>query len=360
MPAASFPDLVRERLEELFPTLLERVANRESMTTPRLPAAKDESPKLLCLDQNKWIALARAHYGQGEPNAVRALHAIRHAIREQRLLVPVLTSNLMEAGEHSDPARRERLANFIVELSGNTSIVNNVPIVRAELQAAVFRSFLGIDTNRFRDQLVRRGMGPAAGLRKVVATGNDQVDRLLNETLLEPEVSALMLAHGVDRETDRRSRQSDAAGAEVIAQIRQLDAHLSLDDRRRLELRNLLREGRVAAMLWEAIGEAQVDGPAFEAWLEDDNNCLRFAAEVPSIDVKAELMLARDRNSDAPTRANDGKDFTFLEVAIPYANFVVTERMWAHVARSCRLDEKYGTLILASLKDLADVLEGVR
>jgi hypothetical protein len=57
-------------------------------------------PKLLCLDQNKWIDLARAHYQKprGTP-FVKALQAVRQAVANGKRVVPITGANLYEAAE---------------------------------------------------------------------------------------------------------------------------------------------------------------------------------------------------------------------------------------------------------------------
>jgi hypothetical protein len=83
---------------------------------------------------------------------------------------------------------------------------------------------------------------------------------------------------------------------------------------------------------------------------------LALTNDTPGIDVEATLMLHRDRNQEHRTHRNDGKDFAFLKVAIPYANIVVTERSWAHVANSSGLAAKYGTVVTADASELPRLL----
>jgi hypothetical protein len=46
----------------------------------------------------------------------------------------------------------------------------------------------------------------------------------------------------------------------------------------------------------------------------------------------------------------------FMSVALPYANVVVAEKAWAHVAKASRLDALYSTR-LVSLAELPKELE---
>jgi hypothetical protein len=77
-------------------------------------------PKVLCLDQNKWIDLARAHYTvDGDGRFVDALAGVRSAVERGRLVVPIFPSNAAEIAEPSDLDHRKRIATFMVELAGN-------------------------------------------------------------------------------------------------------------------------------------------------------------------------------------------------------------------------------------------------
>ena len=113
--------------EDLLGDLLIRVLDQRALgATPvpvHLPASKDEFPKLLCLDLNKWVDLGRAHYGRtdGEPFQ-DALASVRQAVDAGKLVVPITAENAVEATNGKDDGRRRRLAEFMVGLSKNHSI----------------------------------------------------------------------------------------------------------------------------------------------------------------------------------------------------------------------------------------------
>src|ERR1700690_3595712 len=136
----------------------------------RLPENKSQDPKLLCLDQNKWIDLGRAHYGkEGGAPFRAALETVRAAIAAGKLVVPVLGANLYEAAEPMDEGRRQRLARFMVDLSENHSLVNHQVVLRWELRRAVLGLFLKRPAVRaIRPALMRFGMFAAATGREPV------------------------------------------------------------------------------------------------------------------------------------------------------------------------------------------------
>lgn len=205
--------------------------------------------------------------------------------------------------------------------------------------------------------LVQRGVYAAAtGRRPIINAGNETLSAIVNDALMEPEVSAAALAHAVSRDTVRSFRKKDAEVAQFVEQVRVTDAALSVQQRRVLELRNLLTEGALAGKIHDLLVELDVDRAKFDAWLSSDEQLLALTDATPGIDVMATLMLERDRNRDHRTHRNDGKDFSFLNVALPYANIVVTERSWAHLATSSALTAKYGTVVTGDASELPELL----
>jgi len=78
-----------------------------------------------------------------------------------------------------------------------------------------------------------------------------------------------------------------------------------------------------------------------------------FFSQIPTLDVETELVVARNEDWSKEIHANDSSDIAFLSVAIPYCDIVVTENYWRHHAQKAKLDNKYGTVILDDLLDLA-------
>ena len=127
-----------------------------------LPDAKDGFPKCLYLDQNKWIDLSRAHYGRPDGEAFQpALKAVRQAVQSGRLVVPISIVNLLEATSHKEPERRERLARFMVDLSGNLAILPFMVVYPWEIKNAV------------RAKAEYRGTSAKGGIFGVEPTGLD-------------------------------------------------------------------------------------------------------------------------------------------------------------------------------------------
>lgn len=317
----------------------------------RLPDWKHGFPRMLCLDMNQWIYLAQAHYGRNpRPGAVLALQVIRRAIQAGRLIVPIANTNVLEVGETANSERRERLARFMVDLSTNLSLMNQDVIGLAECKAALIRNYQRKACLPFRSQLVLQGLGPATGVR--YTSGNAAFNTIFSRVQESPEVSESFLAQGFHGSV--RRREGDERALRLFREIRALDGKLPLEERRRLEIRNTFEDGRIADRLFLAADELGIERDALRNWLNCENNRLKLCASIPSLEIVLELIVARARNKDD---VNDLKDYSFLTVVVPYANYVVTERSWAHLLNTSGIARRYRTHVFGNLPELSRRLE---
>src|SRR5215471_14030132 len=130
-----------------------------------LPESKNDFPKCLYLDQNKWIDLARAHYGK--PEGVKfqpCLQFIRAAIKAGTLIVPFGVWNAIESMISGDEGRRKRLAEFMVDLSGNKTVSPENVVAPMEIVNATRQLFGMPATEAPRKSLVHVGIIHAMGM----------------------------------------------------------------------------------------------------------------------------------------------------------------------------------------------------
>ena len=346
-------------MESVVLRAMERLARGERAPHFVLPASKQAFPKLLCLDSNKWIDLARAFYGRPGGEVFKdALGAVRHAVQSGRLLVPVCGANSDEATQPNDEERRRRLATFMVDLSSNHSLLDHVPLSVAEMVLAITKVYQGQPGElSHRELLVGRGMHLAiAGKEPPVPDVEQAYQALVREANSEPEVSVAALMHVVDRETIAEFRRRDEEAAERVKAIRELDRKLDQQEKRRRELTNVLNDGWYATRLRAVLARCNVDADQFYKWLVEADHLARFTEELCGLNVSTTLMLARDRNPDNEVHVNDGRDYAFLGVAVPYGNVVVTENSWAHLANVTGLADKYETTVIARTRELPEIL----
>lgn len=343
---AKHADAVRRAMQRILSSPRQQGAQR-----PPLPNWKPRFPRMLALDMNQWIHLARAHYGREPiPDAVAALNIIRRCVRSGKLIVPIASTNVLEAAEVSDEERRERLAHFMVDLSSNLSVVNHDVIALGECQMALMRKYKVQACFPIRGQLVHPGLAPVFGTRPRLK--HEELGEIFDAVQEAPELSEFLLAHGLgeprtDREIDRRALR-------FFKEIRESDGRLPIEERRQLEIHNSFQEGHIADLLYKAADEVGIARDALRTWLADAGNRRDLHDCIPSCVVSLELIVAGARNKD---HVNDLKDYGFLKVVVPYANYVATEKFWAHILNVSGVARKYGTRVFGNLKELAQQLE---
>jgi hypothetical protein len=156
-------------------------------------------PKLLALDMNAWIYLAKAHHGRADrPSHVAALEAIREATGSGALVVPIFPMNLTEVTDISTGDRRARLAAFMVSLSQNHSIVYSGTISEREIHDAIQSRYLGrAQASDVRARILHWGMSAAVGIGKVQLSTKSgdavpaDLQQLLDEVGAHPRLSEL-------------------------------------------------------------------------------------------------------------------------------------------------------------------------
>ena len=180
-------------------------------------------PIIVYLDQNAWIKLARTHYGL-ESTAKNALAKLRRLIDEGKVVTPLSCVHIMETATPSDPARRERLARFMVELSHLNAIPPMMAVRKLEVTQSIKRELGFEPALDLRRNLVRPGLAYALGCDLVITSPDPEIKRRLECYLATNEAAVLLLAHGVDRKEMSEINKLHEEDARQIEQIRRAAA----------------------------------------------------------------------------------------------------------------------------------------
>jgi hypothetical protein len=321
-----------------------------------LPESKGDFPKCLYLDQNKWIDLARAHYGR--PDGVHfqpCLDVIRAATASGKLVVPFSLWNAIEAMIPRDADRRKRLAEFMVGLSGNRTMAPEYVVAPAEIANAT-RQFFGARATEFpRKSLIQVGIIHAIGMGQEL---QGMLPPFLNAGFAAYMGSAektveFLVDASANRDRVQAARDGEAKARDIFEADRAATGGMSLVARQRAELSGLFRENPGYGMaLKEALQSIGRSGPEFKMEMGDDSKITQFVASIPNFDVFITLRIEREMDRDRKVEHNDIRDLDWLSVAVPYSNIVVAEQYWGRKIRTTGLAAKYGTVVLASLLDL--------
>ncbi len=316
-------------------------------TPPVLPVEKGRTPRLLALDLLAWISLGKAHYGKpGAPDgAAEALAAIRAATATGTLVVPISGMNLGEVAQRGDETSRRNLARFMVELSRNCSLVNELHVATEEFELGIRRLLLGEEPRyELRPTLLAAGVAaavfgrgpmpewpPEVRTQMVALLGEERVAQLFEQANNHPEISAEIIVGSHNPNTEHREarRTSEEDTVRQVTELRTRRHGTSEAALVRDEVEHIMLKEHLFHSVLERLG--LTDAVVQRLLTEEPARSLLRAC--PGLHVMLTLLIAVNRNLSLQFQTGDYRDFTLLQATIAYADIVVTENRWAALAR---------------------------
>ena len=123
--------------------------------------------RIIYLDQNKWIELARAVSGKATPELIQVLDILRESKRLGLSVFPLSLAHFIETNKRRDLQSRSRLGSLMWELSDNWTLAGPAAIQQWELDRA-----LAITLNR------RLNERPFSLLGKGISHASDHLDAI--------------------------------------------------------------------------------------------------------------------------------------------------------------------------------------
>lgn len=313
--------------------------------------------RVIYLDQNKWVELARAAKTPAEhQDLVSLLENIAAEVSDGRLLFPLTAANLYETYKINNAQRRHDIAY---------------------LQAMLSRGYVFRGRHKRLDVEISTVLRNAGGLTPFAREPRWFLSSIFIEAfadLSDPRLAGLVpeiVSQAIDRNPqpalyDYLMTAPD--GERSFAVMRFSDGseklRLRIEDRRKLHLNEPISTRRkiYGALLlideadlivsiaqksrlpWSTISE--VGGPTAR----------RLIRDVPTYYIERELAL-RLEMQNRPIEENDFRDMQAFCAVVPYADLVIGENQFADVCRQARLPEKYGTQISTKIFDLREFLK---
>ncbi len=328
--------------------------------------------RLLYLDMNCWVQMARG-IQTTDPGWVEAAETLQRAVEAQLVRVPLSAAHYLELWHRSDPVSRTQVGALMRDISGFASLLAFEEVQRREISA-----FVAAEAGRAQPidvaSILGRGAehafaSPYGRLRFVesVASGDrpegppseppanlgqfrellgddgwdwfqlvgedDFVKSTFVERTPQHRLGAAYqqaqehLRSAFLNDPGMRARLADAVALDEFLNV--LDAVNEICESQRVDPVGLFMESR------------NTDGPP--GAIRD------FVARVPTADVLATHPTWRHRHFTHPWDQHDRTDLLALAVAVPYCDYVVTERRWAHLVRASGLAKRYHTGIGAGL-----------
>jgi hypothetical protein len=312
----------------------------------------DRRPRILYLDQNAWIALARGAWDRTEhPRDHAALTVVADALNAGEIIVPLSFTNQYETMKINDPVRRAHLARVQVTVSAGRVLRSRRRILEVMLSRCIADVTGGqapaLCDDWFMSDLWFEAVAELASgafddiIPPMVV---DHIQRYPQDTLLDYLVCA---DDAVRKESVRRfSSDSDALLARITARrqlvsgesfplrLRVYSAHLLHD-----EIDNILTLGRRQGLPWSVLSDI------------GERLAKRLVTDVPIMNAERQLAVRLEDQPRAVSE-NDLRDMAAFVAAVPLVDIVVAEKQFVNLSRQAKLDTQYGVRLLTSVHDL--------
>lgn len=340
-------------------------------------------PKLVYLDLNHWVALAKAEAGHRDGDRFRdALTACVDAVARGSVVFPLADATYMEVSRIGSFRQRRELADVMERVSRYFVITSRSVIADHEVEALLDR-LVGpnpdpVNRMAYLDWGVARAFGKVGGWRiRDKETGEDVTDRVRAEHPLGPERFDAVLA---DAEL-RLNRQviEGPSSAEDLANLQRhaydpYTAHRHAVQRaqqendqaarlaaepewRRGRIRDVIAAREVLVELMDKLNRGVAErGADREAVFADADAMRRAFAEMPSFDVAVTLKASYHRDGTRTWTPNDVHDIDALGSTLPYCDIVVTDKAMAEHTVRTGLAARCGVTALSRLEDLLPLL----
>jgi hypothetical protein len=347
---------------------------------PRTLRQPSRPPKLVYLDLNHWITLAKASTGRPDGTAHRlALETCLAAVADGRALFPLSEVTFMEVSRNSTPRQRKHLADVMEELSRFYVVTSRTVLATHEIEATLEAKFgqhpMPVRTTDYLDWGVGRALGLVGefrvyssadgtdvteAARAEFAGGPDCFDALIAAAQIELQRCVLRGPSTPEEEADLRSRGYDPMAAHQVTveraeqELEQVRVFNADPDWRRGRIRDVIAAREFMIELNGLLAEAAVARGITELadLFSSPEEARPFFDSMPSTDVSITLKTAYHRDPNHQWRHNDIHDIDMLAITVPYCDVVVTDRAVCHHVNATGLASRCETVALYKLDDL--------
>lgn len=321
-------------------------------------------PKVVYLDLNHWISLAKANAGHpGGQAFADALAACAEAVERGVAVFPISDTIYMEVSKIGPLRQRRDLREVIERVSRYVVVTSRVVVAEHEVEALLDRlvgpSPAPTNTMDYLDWGVARAFGMVGGFRiRSSATGEDITDEVRSSHPLGAQEFDRRLAAaelGLNRsvlegpaseevaESLRQDGWNPRAGHEVAErraqQEREQVERFNADPPyRRLRARDVVAAREVAIEINEIVWRGlHARGTDLEHAFTDPDAAREALSTMPSFDLSVTLKTSYHQDPEHRWTANDIHDIDAVSSTIPYCDVVVTDKAVASHAERTEL-----------------------
>ena len=315
------------------------------------------NPKRIYFDQNKLIDLAKAfNKRKGGEQFQETLDLLNKNVDEGKVIVPLSCLHIVETAKVSNPGRKERLSKFIYKITKNFAILPFFSIREYEIFNFILKNenIVKEEVDINRNIIEQKGIPFALGISLSVPEKFKDIEKEIMDKLYMEETFLAIMNEMISEDLSNKMTAEDETMVSFFEAEGLKIKNLSKEEAYKHIVSDLLSELLITELLTQ-LKTLEIDSKVFIGkYLSNKDQIIRFIDSIPSIEILAKMILARDKGSKV--HRNDVYDIGFLTTAFPYCDIVITENSWCHHLKQEKLDEKYNTLILNDVNDLKNHL----
>jgi hypothetical protein len=313
-------------------------------------------PRILYLDQNHWIEIAR---GVKHPNEYPEVYAVAELLVQQvragQLIVPLSATNIYETHKKNEPRQRSDLALVQTDISQGRVYRGRHALLREQIVDYLYEIFSIDHPIRPKYWFLSDLHFESAADYDPSVYGFAIPERILSSMRADPPRALYHYLTELDEASRTAAVRNFTAGSNGLIsrleQLRSLVAGQPIAMRRQVYGARLLIEN--LDYIFSLARE--LDLPLTSANDLGKARIRAITTQIPMFDIERELVI-RAESENRATDENDLRDIAALCCVIKYADIVVAEKPFVNRARQGNLDNRYNVRLLTAVTDITPEL----
>lgn len=305
-------------------------------------------PKILYLDQNFWIYLAKVHYGKDSDIIFsQILNKLYDAVSNGKLIIPINLTNIIEAQKIKNLKRREKLVRFMISLSKGFSFIPYPYIEYKEVENVVLER-LGLPLHNIREIAIWKGIlyMISNGTPNFLPEFHSSPIDLINDTKgllakLFLKKQSIKEEFMIDFIMNPRRSHDFSSLIERLEDIR-TNGYKTKDKKlRKIKGISHYILNSITSPLYQACIKNNLDPYSFR--FNEQKKIYDFLKNLPFFYTQYLLFKGLDESPDHKIISNDIQDIRSFCFALPYSDYVAGEKYVISLAKRNEINKLYST-----------------
>ena len=320
---------------------------------------------IIYLDQLVYINLLRTCVGlpTEDPEYEKICKRIIESSKKGNNKFPFSSVHFFESMKRKELSSRKELLKLIFDLSKFYSIRPFYQVINMEVRNAILKSLnvkpINLSDYVFNDELFHFFGGEieikSNEPNKEIPEEIKEIKKKLSSVFKDSEVMASALCTN-QTIFDGQFFQSEQNFIDKLDKLRKQDyRHLDKNTRKKISNVLVFKE-LVQDEFVKVCSEYNLDSSVIKYIFPNKNSVEVFLKSIPTVYVFQFIYDILNQDHNHKIESNDIWDLTFLAIAVPHCDIVVTERRWSNILNEKQIGEMYNTKIISKIKDLSEFI----